>query len=270
MNSVEIVGFGASVMIGISLGLIGGGGSILTLPVMVYLLHISPVTSTAYSLFVVGTTSLVGSFSFMKKQLVNYRAALVFAIPSFTTVFLTRKYIVPAIPDPLFSLFDTEISKNVGIMIFFALIMLAASFSMIKTKKENNAETESQLKFNYPMIALEGGLVGILTGVVGAGGGFLIIPALVLFARLPMKMAVGTSLLIIAAKSLIGFLGDLSNLEVDWTFLLPFTVLSVLGIFLGSYLSKFIPGEKLKKAFGWFVLVMGVYIITKEIFFKGA
>lgn len=254
-------------MIGISLGLIGGGGSILTLPVMVYLLHISPVISTAYSLFVVGTTSLVGSFSFMRKRLVNYQAALVFAIPSFTTVFLTRRFLVPAIPNPLFSLSGFEVSKNVGIMVFFALIMLAASYSMIKSNKENKENPNAELKFNYLMIALEGGLVGVLTGIVGAGGGFLIIPALVLFARLPMKMAVGTSLLIIAAKSLIGFLGDLSNLSVDWAFLLPFTALSILGIFTGSYISKFIPGEKLKKAFGWFVLVMGIYIITKEVFF---
>lgn len=268
MNSVEIIGFGASVLIGISLGLIGGGGSILTLPVLVYLLHISPVISTAYSLFIVGTTSLVGSVSFMRKKLVNYRAALVFAIPSFTTVFLTRKYIVPAIPDTIFSISGFEVSKNLGIMVFFALIMLAASYSMIKNKKEESEEIEKELNFNFPMIALEGGLVGLLTGIVGAGGGFLIIPALVLFARLPMKMAVGTSLLIIAAKSLIGFLGDLSNLAVDWKFLIPFTALSVLGIFIGSYLSKFIPGEKLKKVFGWFVLIMGIYIITKEVFFK--
>jgi len=270
MDSVEILGFGASIIIGISLGLIGGGGSILTLPVLVYLLNISPIISTAYSLFIVGTTSLVGSVSFMKKRLVNYKTALVFAIPSFTTVFLTRKYLVQAIPDPLLNITGLEISKNVGIMVFFALIMLAASYSMIKTKKNPDEECETSLKFNYPMIALEGGLVGILTGIVGAGGGFLIIPALVLFARLPMKMAVGTSLLIIAAKSLIGFLGDLSNITVDWAFLLPFTALSVIGIFIGSYLSKFIPGEKLKKAFGWFVLVMGIYIITKEIFFKAS
>ena len=268
MNSTEIMGFAASILIGVSLGLIGGGGSILTLPVLVYLLNISPVISTAYSLFIVGTTSLVGSASFMRKKLVNYRAAFVFAIPSFTTVFLTRKYLVPAIPDPLIHLSGFEVSKNVGIMVFFALIMLAASYSMIKSKKEEKEENTGELKFNYIMIALEGGLVGILTGIVGAGGGFLIIPALVLFARLPMKMAVGTSLLIIAAKSLIGFLGDLSNIHVDWTFLLPFTALSVVGIFLGTYLSKFISGEKLKKSFGWFVLVMGIYIITKEVFFK--
>ncbi|AFK04265.1 protein of unknown function DUF81 [Emticicia oligotrophica DSM 17448] len=268
MNSTEIFGFSASILIGVSLGLIGGGGSILTLPVLVYLLHISPVTSTAYSLFVVGTTSLVGSTSFMRKSLVNYRAAVVFAIPSFTTVFLTRKYLVPAIPDPIISFSGVEVSKNVGIMVFFALIMLAASYSMIKSKKEESANETGELKFNYLMIALEGGVVGILTGIVGAGGGFLIIPALVLFARLPMKMAVGTSLLIIAAKSLIGFVGDLSNMEVDWKFLISFTALSVVGIFLGSYLSKFVPGEKLKKSFGWFVLVMGIYIISKEIFFK--
>lgn len=268
MSSIEIFGFSASILIGVSLGLIGGGGSILTLPVLVYLLGINPVLSTAYSLFVVGTTSLVGSFNFMRKGLVNYKAALVFALPSFTTVFLTRKYLVPAIPESLFSIAGFEITKNIGIMIFFALVMLAASYSMIKDKKANNNEDTGELKFNYPLIALEGAVVGVLTGIVGAGGGFLIIPALVLLARLPMKMAVGTSLLIIAAKSLIGFIGDLSNVAVDWPFLMEFTALSVVGIFVGSYLSKFIAGDKLKKAFGWFVLLMGVYIITKEIFFK--
>ena len=226
MNAIEIVGFGASILIGVSLGLIGGGGSILTLPVLVYLLHIDPVLSTAYSLFVVGSTSLVGSASFMKKKLVNYRAAVVFAIPSFTTVYLTRKYLVPMIPDPLFSVGAFDMTKNMGIMIFFALIMLAASYSMIRKATVEETNGEEEVKFNYPMIAIEGGLVGILTGIVGAGGGFLIIPALVLFARLPMKMAVGTSLLIIAAKSLIGFLGDLSNLTIDWNFLLVLTSLS--------------------------------------------
>ena len=267
MSSVQIFGYSASILIGISLGLIGGGGSILTLPVLVYLLGFSPVLSTAYSLFIVGTTSFVGSINYMRKRLVNYQAAFVFAIPSFISVFLTRKYLVPAIPDSLFTLAGFEVTKNIGIMLFFALVMLAASYSMIMSKKKEDEESE-KLKFNYPLIGLEGAIVGILTGIVGAGGGFLIIPALVLLARLPMKMAVGTSLLIIAAKSLIGFMGDISNINVNWTFLFQFTSLSVIGIFIGSYLSKFIEGEKLKKSFGWFVLVMGIYIITKEIFFK--
>lgn len=268
MNSTELLGFSASILIGVSLGLIGGGGSILTLPVLVYLLGLNPVISTAYSLFVVGTTSLVGSVSYMRQHLVNYRAAVVFAVPSFVAVFLTRKYLVPAIPESLFSVGDFEVTKSIGIMVFFAVIMLAASWSMIKDNKGPSADTPALLRFNFPMIALEGAVVGALTGLVGAGGGFLIIPALVVLARLPMKMAVGTSLLIIATKSLIGFVGDVSNIDVDWVFLLEFTAMSVLGFFVGSYLSKFVASDKLKKTFGWFVLVMGLYIISKEILFN--
>jgi uncharacterized membrane protein YfcA len=201
----------------------------------------------------------------MKKGLVNYKTALVFAIPSFIAVFLTRKFLVPALPDPLFTVGEAIITKNIGIMVFFALIMLAASFSMIKGKKGGDAAEEEEVKFNFPMIALEGSVVGVITGIVGAGGGFLIIPALVILAKLPMKMAVGTSLLIIAAKSLIGFLGDLSSQTIDWQMLLIFTSLSIVGIFIGSALSKKINEKILKTGFGWFVLVMGIYIITKEL-----
>ncbi len=259
----SVIGYLASILIGVSLGLIGGGGSILTVPVLVYLIGLDPVLSTAYSLFVVGTTSLVGSFTYMKKQLVNYRAALVFAVPSFITVFLTRKFIVPAIPNPIFTLGSFTLQKGAGIMGLFALIMLAAAVSMIVGRKDATKEPESGT-LNFPLVAFEGAAVGLLTGLVGAGGGFLIIPALVLFAKLPMKMAVGTSLLIIAAKSLIGFLGDIGQQTIDWQFLAIFTSLSVAGIFLGSYLTRFIPGEKLKRVFGWFVLGMAGVILWKE------
>lgn len=265
MDVVTLIGFAAAVIIGVSLGLIGGGGSILTVPVLVYILDVDPVLATAYSLFVVGSTSLVGAGSFMKKGLVNYKTAIVFAIPSFIAVFLTRKFLVPWLPDPLFTLGDSAVTKNVGIMVFFALIMLAASISMITGKKCKDCDENEEIKFNYPMIALEGSVVGLITGIVGAGGGFLIIPALVLLARLPMKMAVGTSLLIIAAKSLIGFLGDLSTQTIDWKILLIFTGLSIIGIFIGSALSKRINEKILKTGFGWFVLIMGVSIIGKEL-----
>ncbi|MDG1276728.1 MAG: sulfite exporter TauE/SafE family protein [Algoriphagus sp.] len=265
MDYIVLIGFASAVLIGVSLGLIGGGGSILTVPVLVYILGVEPVLATAYSLFVVGSTSLVGSFTFMKKGLVNYKTALVFAIPSFIAVFLTRKFLVPALPDQLFELGTWVISKNIGIMIFFALIMLAASYSMIKGGGKKESDEDSEVKFNIPLIALEGMVVGVITGIVGAGGGFLIIPALVLLAKLPMKMAVGTSLLIIAAKSLIGFLGDVSSQTIDWKMLLIFTGLSIVGIFIGSTLSKRINEKALKKGFGWFVLIMGIYIISKEL-----
>ena len=265
MDSIVIIGFASAILIGVSLGLIGGGGSILTVPVLVYILGVNPVLATAYSLFVVGSTSLVGAGTYMKKGLVNYKTALVFAIPSFIAVFLTRKFLVPALPDPLFTVGEAIITKNIGIMVFFALIMLAASYSMITAKKCVDCDEDEPVVFNFPMIALEGSVVGVITGIVGAGGGFLIIPALVLLAKLPMKMAVGTSLLIIAAKSLIGFLGDLSSQTIDWQMLLIFTSLSIVGIFIGSGLSKRINEKILKTGFGWFVLAMGIYIITKEL-----
>ncbi|TXE16742.1 sulfite exporter TauE/SafE family protein [Psychroserpens burtonensis] len=264
MDLQQLLGYFGALLIGIVLGLIGGGGSILTVPILVYLLFINPVTATAYSLFVVGVSALVGAIRNMQKGLVDYRTAIVFAIPAFITVYLTRKYLIPAIPDELFSIGDFLVTKNIAIMLFFALVMLVASISMIRSKNQDYEE-ETIVSYNYPLIIIEGLVVGVLTGIVGAGGGFLIIPALVLLAKLPMKKAVATSLLIIAIKSLIGFIGDVENLDIEWSFLFVFTAISVVGIFLGIYLSKFIEGKKLKKGFGWFVLIMGIYIIYKEL-----
>ena len=217
---------------------------------LVYLLELTPIVSTAYSLFVVGTTSLVGSLNYMRQQQVNYKAAILFSVPSFVAVYLTRHYLIPAIPDPVFSTASFVLSKRVAIMLFFALVMLVTSVSMIRDKQMPDQSSANTFRFNLSMIALDGILVGLLTGIVGAGGGFLIIPALVLLVRLPMKMAVGTSLLIIAANTLIGFWGSTADLPVDWPFPLKFTSLSVVGILLGTYLSRFIPGQKLKKALG--------------------
>ena len=264
MDVQQILGYLGALVIGVVLGLIGGGGSILTVPILVYLLYLNPVTATAYSLFVVGVSALVGAISNIKKGLVDFRTAIVFAFPAFIAVYATRRYLVPAIPEQLFSIGDFLVTKNIAIMLFFALVMLVASISMIKSNRKDSGE-ETAIKYNYPLIIIEGFVVGTLTGIVGAGGGFLIIPALVLLAKLPMKKAVATSLLIIAIKSLIGFIGDVENLEIDWVFLLSFTAMSVVGIFLGMYISNFIEGKKLKKGFGWFVLLMGIYIIFREL-----
>jgi uncharacterized membrane protein YfcA len=332
---MEIIGYFAAILIGFTLGLIGGGGSILTVPVLVYIFQIDPVLSTGYSLFVVGISSVVGALSYMKKGLLSYRTAIVFAIPSFIAVFLTRKFLMPAIPDRLFSIGNLDITtdfffvlaliiilfgfgflifknsekigkqyskvlglmipaaimvyimrqfvipaiphelivignfvltKNIGIMIFFSIIMILSAYSMIKGNKKYTPKPEGDISFNYPLIVTEGAIVGTITGIVGAGGGFLIIPALVLLANLPMKMAVGTSLLIISVKSLIGFLGDVANQTIDWKFLLIFSSLSIGGIFVGTYTTRYISAEKLKRGFGWFILAMGIYIFIKESF----
>ncbi len=332
---METVGFLAAIVIGFTLGLIGGGGSILTVPILVYLFQIEPVLATAYSLFVVGISASVGALNYMRKGLLNYTTAIVFAVPSFIAVFLTRKFLVPAIPDQLFTIGELDITtdllfilililvmlgvslislnktfrgskkhikafllvtpaaimvfivrqfiipkipnqlvvigdftltKNIGIMVFFAIVMFFSAFSMIKGSKSQESGHEPKgLISNYPVIVLEGGIVGTITGLVGAGGGFLIIPALVLLAGLPMKMAIGTSLLIISVKSLLGFLGDVGNQEIQWVFLLAFTGLSVIGIFAGTYTTKFIEGQNLKKGFGWFVLIMAIFILINEL-----
>jgi hypothetical protein len=268
---LTVFGLLASTVIGISLGLIGGGGSILTVPVLVYLFNVDPVLATAYSLFIVGLSSLVGAFPKYKAGMIDLKTALVFGVPSIIAVFLTRKVLVPAIPATLFEIAGVSVTKALAMMILFAVLMVAASVSMIRDKKKEEQATDEPRVFNYPMILLEGAVVGVLTGLVGAGGGFLIIPALVMLSKLPMKQAVGTSLLIIAAKSLIGFTGDvMENADkMDWTLLSIVTSLAVVGIFVGNQLSKKVDGAALKKGFGWFVLVMGIYIIVKELAFPG-
>ena len=265
---MEIIGFILAIFVGISLGLIGSGGSILTVPILVYIMGVNPILATAYSLFIVGTTAMVGGIQNAVKKNVDFKTVLVFGVPSIAAVYATRMWLLPLIPNELFSIGTLSITKPIALMLLFAVVMMLASLSMIKTKKQEASTQENKLSYNYPMILLEGSIVGILTGLVGAGGGFLIIPALVLLAKMPMKLAVGTSLFVIAAKSLIGFIGDLQgHAEIDWMLLIGFTAAAVVGIFIGILLSKRISGEKLKKAFGWFVLVMGIYIFIKELFF---
>ena len=257
-----LFGFAATILAGATMGLIGGGGSILTVPILVYLLEIPPVLATGYSLFVVGLSALVGSVNYFKLGLVNLKAGTIFAVPAFVGVFLARKFLVPALPVEIFNLGNLVVGRDLIVMGVFATVMILASVSMIRGGSES--EQEGELQFNYPLIALEGLIVGAVTGFVGAGGGFLIIPALVVLAKLPMKQAVGTSLMIIAVKSLFGFLGDFGNQSIDWGFLALFCLLSIIGIYLGTYLSRFVSSAKLKPGFGWFVLIMGLFILAKE------
>ena len=261
---MEWLGYLAAVLIGVSLGLIGSGGSILTVPVLVYLFHIDPLLATTYSLCIVGVSSIAGVISRLRQRLLDFKVILIFGAPSILGVFIARKYILSAIPANFSIGSDTIISKDSFIMLFFASLMLVSALSMIlgKSKKEIDVE-----KAEYgPSLAFVGLLEGLVTGIVGAGGGFIIIPALVLLGKLSMKKAIASSLFIITIKSLVGFGGDLLHVNVDWKFLSIIIVLATLGIITGNYLNKTIDGAKLKKGFGWFVLFMSLVIILEQVF----
>lgn len=264
---LELIGYIMALVIGLSLGLIGGGGSILAVPVFAYLFMLDEKVATAYSLFVVGTSALVGGFRQNGNNNVDWKTALIFGLPAILGVTLVRHYVIPVLPDVLFTVLNFEFTRRMGMFGVFSILMVWAAYSMLNTKEQVGGS--GRVKYNYPLILIEGLIVGAITGFVGAGGGFLIIPALVILANLDIKKAIGTSLIIIAIKSLIGFfVGDAQNLAIDWTFLLSFTSLALLGIIAGVYLCKFVDGKKLKKGFGYFIMVMAVFIFLMEFLIK--
>ncbi len=262
MEILEILGFAGAVLVGLILGLVGGGGAMLTLPILVYLLGINPIVATGYSLFIVGITSFVGTLRNIKEKKINFKVGLLFTLPTLLVLYGTRSWLLPTIPNTILSLGHFELSKATAIMILFAVVMLLAASFMISGNK--NIEEPSQetkvLKLIFAGIG-----VGLLSGLVGAGGGFIIIPALILFAKMPMKNAVATSIFIISLNSLLGFIGENGDYTIDWYFLFIFSTLSIIGIFLGIYLSRFVTGTQLKKGFGFFILAMATVIILMEI-----
>lgn len=267
---MEIAGYIAAILIGVVLGLMGGGGSILTVPVLVYLFHINALTATTYSLFIVGITSLTGGTRAYIKNLVDFKAVSEFGIPSIFSIFITRHFLVPEIPEKLFSIGEIEITRDTLLMIVFAFLMLIAAAFMILNKDEARQEgiVSNEKKDKILPLVLWGLGIGLITGFLGAGGGFLIIPALVLFVKLPMKTAVGTSLVIIAINSIFGFLFSLKQTFLDWKLLILFTALAIIGIYLGGLWAEKIPAKTLKKWFGWFIVLTGIYIIVKEMLWK--
>lgn len=259
------IGLLLALFIGVTLGLIGSGGSILTVPILVYVVGLDPLIATAYSLFIVGSTSAVGSVKNAMEQNVNFKIVLLFGIPSLLAVFFTRSQLLPLLPDAITLSNNISISKSKLIMLIFSVVMFAASSKMIRKPRQKNLATPKIVTSATPLIT-QGLLIGTVSGLVGAGGGFLIIPVLVFFANLPMRLAMGTSLTIIAIQCLVGFTGDLTQHSIDWILVLSFSAISILGLFIGNRLSKRIIDGNLRIIFGWFILIMSLYIMFKELF----
>lgn len=265
MTILELAGYVGALLIGLTMGIMGGGGSILSVPILAYLFQYDEKVATAYSLFIVGSTAFVGGLRQMFGKLVSIRAVCMFGIPALVGVTLVRRFLVPALPEVLFHLNGFGFTRRMFILGLFALLMLLSAYSVLyKTRYKISDKTVGRPEF-HPLIISEGFFTGVFMGLVGAGGGFLIVPALMFIAKLPIKRAVATSLVIVCMNSLVGFfLGDFRHLEIDWSFLASFVVVSFVGILLGSYFSRFIKNETLKKYFAYFILAMSIFIFVME------
>ncbi|MBT4915608.1 MAG: sulfite exporter TauE/SafE family protein [Formosa sp.] len=263
MNYTELLGYFGALIIGLVVGLFGGGGSILAVPIFVYLFHLNPILATSYSLFVVGFSAAAGTIINIKKKLIDYRIAIIFSFPALFSVFVVRRYLISSLPEVILDTGSIYITTKMALMLLFSIVILLSSFSMLKKNKAVIAQKLNNT--NYSLLLITGSVVGVLTGLVGAGGGFIIVPALVFFAGLKIKQAVATSLVIITCNALFGFLSDITQVNIDWFFLTSITLISVLGIVLGSYLSNFINDMSLKKNFARFILLIALMIICNEL-----
>lgn len=262
----ELAAYAASLTIGLSLGLIGAGGSILTIPVFVYILQKDPASSSIYSMFVVGICSLAGSIQSMVNKLVDFKITILFGISSVPGVFFSRKIIFPAIPQQLVAHGSFVLSKDTLLMLCLSVLMFFAALKMLKADSHSDSEQDAGRPLKTGLLLLQGLVVGTITGLFGVGGGFLIVPALYFWTRLPMKMAIGTTLPIIAINSFFGFLTSYTSICIDWSLLLKFSSGAILGILAGTKLSSKISGPYLKKIFGWLVLTVSFYIVYKQFF----
>ncbi len=258
-------GYLGSLAMGFVLGLIGGGGSIMAIPILVYLFGIEPTLAITYSLFIVGFTSLFASVNHIRYQNFCLDTALLFGSSSVVSVVLMRWLVVPLLPKVLFCVNGFCVTKSMFLLVLFAGLMFLSAYKMLTNTALNPKE---DLKPHLFFLMASGFGVGCITGLIGAGGGFLIVPSLVVFAQLDIKKAIGTSLLIIGVNTLIGFGISVfgTGLALDWRLLLGFLSVSVVGSFLGTRLVKYISDKKLKPIFAYFLLIMASYILIKELF----
>jgi len=258
---MEIIGYIGAFLMGIVLGAIGSGGSILTVPLLVYLFNVTPTIATGYSLLIVGITAFIGAIRYYTKGMIDIRSATIFAIPSIAMTYITRAYIMPNIPDNILG-----IDRDSSIMFLFAALMIVSAFMMYKDSHFSN---KRNVDISHPkfLIILEGIVVGFITGLLGAGGGFLIMPALVLLMKMPISMAIGSSLFIISLKSLIGFVGDLqSGIIIQMPMILYFIICTVIGMIIAT---KYFSSKKdmlRQKFFAIFTALVAIFIVLKEIF----
>lgn len=258
-----IIGYTLAIAVGLTMGIMGSGGSILTLPIFVYLFHIEPIQALDYSLFTISIISLVGSVGHVHKKEIDFKTTALFILPSMLTVYITKQYILPNIPDS-FPLYQNTISKDQIIMSLFAIIILASAFAMLR--KRENKNRSRRVSNHIILLVSIGFITGLLTGLVGAGGGFIIVPALVLVLGINIKQATAASLFIITINATFGLLSNFKQLDqINWTILIIFTGITLIGLMIGFQLKTKLKPENLKVVFGYFLGAIGIAIAGTEI-----
>ncbi len=264
---LHITGYLLMLLMGGTLGLIGAGGSILTVPILVYLLQVPAVTATGYSLPIVGIAAAIGALHYRQREQIDLHATFIFALPALITVFMTRWWLLPVLPASI-AVGGFLISKDTLILALLAALMLASARFMLDPAACENGPIAPQLKGTrrFMLLIISSAFIGVLTGLVGAGGGFLIVPALLCLFGLTMHTAIGTSLLVIAVNALTGFAGDLgAGFAIDWPLLGGLLALTLAGMGLGTRLNRRCDARQLRGGFGWVTLAVAAAIIAREI-----
>lgn len=253
---MTLLGGALALLVGLVLGLLGGGGSVLTVPVLIYVLHVPVKPAIAMSLCVVGLVAFIGFISHLRQGTVAAKVALVFGPFAVIAAYFSAR-IAKHIP-------------SVVQLVLFAVVGLAGSYLMLRGGFKRTAQSEAAPYDFHPdhrtkvLLALQGLGVGFLTGIIGVGGGFLIVPALVLVAGMPMRLAVGTSLLVITMNALSGFAGYLGHTDIDWTLVAWFTSVAALGSIIGTVVSKRVPQQHLRQVFGYLLIVVSLYVLYRR------
>ena len=264
MEILHILGYLGAILTGLVLGLLGGGGALLSVPILKYMFHIETSVATSYSLFLIAITASSGAYQNIRKKLIDYNAALYYGIPSVITVYIVRRWAMPNLPKIMFTVGNYAVDKDLFVLILLVLAMVIAAYKMITAK--NTEGEQVAYTINHPRLIFFAVLIGAFMALVGGGGGFLMVPALVHFANVSTKKAIGTSLVLVAINSFIGFMGDVtSHIQINWPFFFTFLFFSITGVFAGHYLATYIHNSKLRKYFGWFLLVIAVLIVIKEV-----
>ncbi|MDF2478610.1 MAG: hypothetical protein K0S24_4093 [Sphingobacterium sp.] len=265
MELLFIIGFLLAILVGLSMGLMGSGGSILTLPIFVYLFHIEPQYALDYSLFSIGVLALIGSVEPVTKGKVDLKTTAIFLIPSLVSVYLTKRHLLTAIPAQ-FHIAELSISRNHVIMLLFSFVILVSALAMIRRRKQLEVSAVMLHISQVLKIITAGLLVGIMTGLVGAGGGFIIVPSLVLLLGIPLKQAIATSLFIIGLNASFGLGANYQLLNhMNWPILLIFTLITLIGLQIGSKWKDRLEVVRLQGLFGYFLMSIGILILTFEV-----